>query len=335
MQEVLGPLTTASLALYACLASNLFSEQNQWLPRVVDAIFAALTTVVSISLVVGLDGVIHFKLFDSKMMSSAVVFCTNPTPPSPHAFVVCSACSFCAGVALHYLGTMGLPPDAVAVGIHVLFAKLSGCNFSSAVGLTAFVGKGWAHDSWAQPLHFLVATWLLGHALLYAFAHAAAVPRRRARLYLTRRQWKSLMADAVAAGAEASGADDAATDADAAAAQSSSRSERRERLRVLFTRYDTSGDGRIDATEFRVALRALAGVDVPLADCEATVRRARLACMHACPNIHAHPASRLLRPPSSVLHSLSRAPCTSRRACAAGLRLRRRRQRHALLRRVL
>ena len=71
MFDLLGPLTTAGLALYACLASNLFSEANQWLPRIVDAIFAALTTIVSISLVVGLDSTIHFKLFDSKMMSSA------------------------------------------------------------------------------------------------------------------------------------------------------------------------------------------------------------------------------------------------------------------------
>ena len=283
MFNLLGPLTTAALALYACLASNLFSEANQWLPRIVDAIFAALTTIVSISLVVGLDSMIQFKLFDGKMMSSAVVFCTNPTPPSPHAFIVCSSASFCAGVALHFLGTMGLPPDAVAVGIHVLFAKLSGCNFSSAVGLTAFVGKGWSDDSWAQPLHFLVATWLLGHALLFALAHVAAVPRRRARLYLTRRQWKALMTDAVVAGADATGggrsttvADADAADADAATTRPRagirSTSERRERLRELFARYDTSGDGRIDATEFRVTLRALAGVDVPLADCEATVR---------------------------------------------------------------
>ena len=320
MFNLLGPLTTAALALYACLASNLFSEANQWLPRIVDAIFAALTTIVSISLVVGLDSMIQFKLFDGKMMSSAVVFCTNPTPPSPHAFIVCSSASFCAGVALHFLGTMGLPPDAVAVGIHVLFAKLSGCNFSSAVGLTAFVGKGWSDDSWAQPLHFLVATWLLGHALLFALAHVAAVPRRRARLYLTRRQWKALMTDAVVAGADATGGGTTVADADAADADAAttrpragirSTSERRERLRELFARYDTSGDGRIDATEFRVTLRALAGVDVPLADCEATVRARAFWRLWTPPPVlfHAHAHRHVTHPAARA----SRACTPSRR----------------------
>ena len=34
---------------------------------------------------------------------------------------------------------------------------------------------------------------------------------------------------------------------------------------------DTSKDGRIDATEFKVAMRSLIGADLPLSDCEAVI----------------------------------------------------------------
>ena len=151
--NLIGPLTTIGLAAYAALDTALLTRANQWLPRVVDATLAAASVVVSISLVHAMDRNLPVRLFDSKMMSSAVVFCTNAKPPSPHAFIACSACSFVAGVLIHFLGSCGLAPEAVAVGIHVLFAKLSGCSFSSAVGLTAFVGISWADDSWAEPLH--------------------------------------------------------------------------------------------------------------------------------------------------------------------------------------
>ena len=44
------------------------------------------------------------------------------------------------------------------------------------------------------------------------------------------------------------------------------------KLRVLFEAYDSSGDGRIDASEFKVAYRKLAQQDLPLSDCEHIIR---------------------------------------------------------------
>ena len=41
-----------------------------------------------------------------------------------------------------------------------------------------------------------------------------------------------------------------------------------ERLKDVFMRCDSSGDGRIDATEFRIAYRLLSGDDLPISDCE-------------------------------------------------------------------
>ena len=252
---------------------HLALQANQWMPKIVDGVIAAASIVVSITLIHTLDRNLPFKLLDSKMMSSAVVFCTNPKPPSPHAAIACSAISFAAGVVIHF-AALGLPSDAVAVGVHLLFAKLSGCNFSPAVGLTAVVGKAaWKDGSWSEPLHYLFATWLAGHALLYAFAHAIAVPRRAARLYLTQRQWKDSMQDFIGGeGGEGEGDEGAEGTEEEPLATTASALEQSAKLRTLFNTYDTSGNGAIDPTEFRVALRALLHVDVPLCDCEATVR---------------------------------------------------------------
>jgi hypothetical protein len=251
---VLGPLVTFALALYATLSSRLLDRANMFTPRVVDAVFAAVSVVAGVAFIQALDRLLPFQLYNSKMLGSSVVFCTNPTPPSPTAFLTTTASAFVAGVAMHFCAGMhNLSQEAIAVGAHLLFAKLSGSSFSPAVGVTSFVGGPWLDDSWAHPLHYLVASWTLGHAVLFAFAHLAAFPRRAARVTLTRRKFLQMAEAASNIGAANGG-------------------RSRDTLRGLFNRYDTTGDGRIDATEFRVALRAFSGVDVPLSDCEATIR---------------------------------------------------------------
>lgn len=42
-------------------------------------------------------------------------------------------------------------------------------------------------------------------------------------------------------------------------------------LRAVFDRYDTSGDGFLDALELRLALRAVLGTDRPLKECRKLV----------------------------------------------------------------
>lgn len=46
----------------------------------------------------------------------------------------------------------------------------------------------------------------------------------------------------------------------------------RDRTRSLPCADDTSGDGRIDAAEFRIAYRSVAGEDLAAADCDAVIR---------------------------------------------------------------
>lgn len=188
---------------------------------------------------------LHIKLFDGKMMGSIVVFFSNPSPPSPRPFVLCTGCALCAGVIMHAFHASTRAP-AIAAGLHLFFSKLSGVSFSATAGLAVKIAQApWGGASLSAPLSFLLFPWTAGHCLLYAFALAAAVPRRAARVALAR-SW---------------------------AIQSVSEITDEARLREAFQRYDTSGDGCIDATEFRFAYRTLSGSDLPLRDCEAIIRQ--------------------------------------------------------------
>ena len=45
-------------------------------------------------------------------------------------------------------------------------------------------------------------------------------------------------------------------------------------IAAVFKAFDTSGDGALDATELRLALRVAIGADLPLEKCEAIVHAA-------------------------------------------------------------
>lgn len=219
---------------------------------VVDTVLAALSVTAAIMLIHVAESLTGLKLFEAKMIASATVFSSNPRPPGPRAFLVCSACAVAAGVALHSAGAHGKSGPAIIAGLHLLFSKLSGNSFASTAGLAQFLASPW--DEWSKPVAFVFTPWLFGHTLLYLFALVAAAIRQRVRIFLVQRSWslETLQAAKVGSG-------DMATTS-------------RERLRSLFKTYDTSGDGRIDAVELRVAYRALARVDLSLEDCQGMIR---------------------------------------------------------------
>lgn len=234
-------------------SSGLLHSQTRVLPRVIDAALAAASVAIALSICAVLDANLPFKCYDSKMLSSAVVFMGNPKPPSPQAFVTCSACGFVVGVVLnisHAASSLGsVHVQSVTLGLLLFFWRISGTSFSATVGLAAFL----AQSEFASPgkqLKYVLAPWLTGHALLYALAHALALPRTRLRVFLAKREFQR--ANSISAGL--------------------SELEREAELKALFTKTDTSGDGRIDATEFKVAMRRLIGQDLPLADCEAVIQ---------------------------------------------------------------
>ena len=129
--------------------------------------------------------------------------------------------------------------------------KFSRVYFLPAAGFAALLaqshhaahhGHNPAHAASAySALLYLLSPWGAGHLLLYAAAAATARFRQQVRAALTRELQQNLPSGEA-------------------------------RLRENFERFDSSGDGRLDHLELKLAIRLTAGDEVPLADCERIVR---------------------------------------------------------------
>merc|ERR1712046_37454 len=100
----------------------------------------------------------------------------------------------------------------------------------------------------SQPLvalKFLLTPWLAGSLLMYAFAHVAATVRRRVRVTLSKAKFKATLSEAAEQG------DDA--------------------LREIFYRYDTSGDGFLQAGELKYAWQVVTGEEMTEDEAQALV----------------------------------------------------------------
>ena len=134
---------------------------------------------------------------------------------------------------------------------------MSGAFFVPTVGLAAHLAQGHIGHAGAHggrlylpsTLGYLLTPWLLGHLALYALAHVTSAGRQQLRLALLP-DWKRQLLGG-------SGA---------------SRHAREAKLKETFSRFDTSGDGFLDATELKLALRFVTGEEVSLDDCERIVR---------------------------------------------------------------
>ena len=127
-----------------------------------------------------------------------------------------------------------------------MWYKATGAVFPPAAVLagllaTASVSATCIPSTLASALNFLAFPWLAGHAWLYICAHATSFVRTEARVAMTHRSLASL------------------------GHQSD------EALREIFDKFDTSGDGAIDADELKVALRVALGVDLSRDDCNQLV----------------------------------------------------------------
>lgn len=248
---VLASVLVVTFTGILAVSSGLLHSKTPIAARVVDAACAAVSVTLSLSLLACVDSMLPFKVFDSKMFGSAVVFMGNPKPPSPASFVCCSACGFMVGLILNLcdsVSTLGpMHTQTVALGLLLFFWKIYGASFSAAVGLAVYLAL-LQSPTWTAPaLRYLACPWFAGHAFLYALALVLAIPRSRLRVQVVQREFsRSLFVHTDPA-------------------------EQRASLKQLFETMDTSKDGRIDATEFKVAMRSLIGADLPLSDCEAVI----------------------------------------------------------------
>lgn len=125
---------------------------------------------------------------------------------------------------------------AVAVAGSLLWFKSSGALFPPAAALSAVFLDSPALQS--SGWSYLLFPCLSGQSILYIIALGLSQLRQRLRVAITQTQLNQFSSATL------------------------------EEIKAMFYRFDTSGDGRIDAMELQVALRALLGSELDAADCK-------------------------------------------------------------------
>jgi hypothetical protein len=122
--------------------------------------------------------------------------------------------------------------------------------------------------SLSSALLYLISPWGAGHLLLYACAVATARFRRQAcrLLHIGRGHQLHLLR----AGSPPPQVRGALIRSEGARAATGHHGEAR--LREIFERYDSAGDGFLDHLELKLAIRVATGDEVQLDDCERLVR---------------------------------------------------------------
>lgn len=211
---------------------------KQDLPRVVDTACAAVGAATGIYLLGELEARFGVKLYGPPLAASSIIIFSGITPPSAKNVFFGTIGAACFALCLYQLGGGTPETRAIAVAGSLIWFKTSGALFPPAAALSAvFLDSPALQTSgWS----YLLFPCLSGQTILYVLAVGLAQLRQRLRVSITQSQ---LDFSAASLG----------------------------EMREMFDRYDTSGDGRIDATELQVALRALLGSELDLADCEKLV----------------------------------------------------------------
>ena len=209
------------------------------LAKYADVALATIGAGSAIYLLDKLEIVLDVPLYAPPLAASTIIVFSGITPaPALNVFAgTIGAAGF--ALVLNELGGGSPFTRALAVSGSLAFFKLTGALFPPAAALAAVFldspalqERGWM---------YLLFPCISGQVFLYAFAIAVAQVRQRVRVAITQSQLDFS-------------------------------NESRESFREMFTRFDTSGDGRIDANELQVALRATIGADLDIADCDELVR---------------------------------------------------------------
>jgi hypothetical protein len=218
------------------------------LPKTVDTLLCVLGLVITLDGLLVVENLSGFRLYSLSMSASGIIFFAPSSPPQVQGFLVgtgCGAtiswglfsllpfqvaCGLAAGTVLFFFKTFNVifPPTAV-LGVLISQEIHSNPEHANMLSLT-----DWGRTAW-----FILTPWLTGHAILYIAAIGNSHLRRVVRKHMMRGQLAGLAPHAS-----------------------------REELKKIFEKFDTSGDGFLDADELRIALRSTRGVDVPLEECE-------------------------------------------------------------------
>lgn len=224
-------------------------QEGVGMPKLVDAVIAGVGLFASLAMLGVLE--LHFdaEFFATPMMASGIIFFAPYHPPSPSGFLVCTAGSATlAAAALAASSAQDWTRAAcagAAAGALLVWYKETGKIHPPAAALSILMADAVAHEiaastfsSWASSLSFVLFPWLTGHAVLWLSAVLVSRVREEAR-----REF-GLAAVPTPGGTHG------------------------QKLSDAFRHFDTSNSGTLDVFELKVAMRRVAGIDLPLAQCQ-------------------------------------------------------------------
>jgi hypothetical protein len=185
------------------------------------------------------------------LMSSGIIFFAGQTPPDLKGMTIGTfGCLFIYYLVSSFYSVFDKElVTGLTAGFTMLSYKLCGFVYAPAVTLSLLMAKLSAAQAIRSSvpdftdiskdlkvgLEFLLFPWLPGNLFLYLAAQAFSTIRTHVRHMLMKKALNDVCSI---------------------------------RMRETFKKFDTSGDGNIDAVELKIALRSLIGVDVSLGDCE-------------------------------------------------------------------
>ena len=218
------------------------------LPKTVDTMFCALGLCLSLTSLLIAEEVSGLRLYSLSMSASGIIFFAPTSPPQLHGFVVGTACgatlSWCLFTVLPFRFACGLAAASVLLAFktfNVIFPPTAvlGVLISQEIAKTPEQESVFSLSDWRRTCLFVLSPWLIGHGLLYLAAIGMSEVRKVVRRHMMRGQLAGLAPHAS-----------------------------REELMKVFEKFDTSGDGFLDAEELRIALRSTRGADASLEECK-------------------------------------------------------------------
>ncbi|KAJ1478371.1 hypothetical protein T484DRAFT_2023433 [Baffinella frigidus] len=217
------------------------------LPKTVDTLLAAVGLACTMIAMLFFETFSGFRLFSLSMSASGIIFFAPSSPPQLQGFFVGTL----VGATISWT-FFSLLPYEVALGLAAGTVLLSFKTFNVIFPPSAALGVLIAQEmnvhpgdesrvlslaGWITSTTFVLSPWLVGHLILFCVAYAVSQLRKVVRRHMVKGQLAGL-------GAQGNRAE----------------------LIKTFEKFDTSGDGFLDAEELRIALRAV-GNDVSLDDC--------------------------------------------------------------------
>jgi len=212
-------------------------------PSAVDAALAGVGLGGTFALMGMIEAKLSVKLLVPPMMASGIIFFSVRAPPHPRGFL--SGTFGCASLSLGLLSflTGRVSPAAAqgaAAGALLVWYKATKCMFPPAAVLSVLMMQASAGSG--SALSFVLFPWLAGHGCLYASALGVSAVRTSVVTSMSRAKLRSFESLPEAL------------------------------MRDTFVKFDTSGDGYLDASELKLALRVALKLDLSIDDCTALIR---------------------------------------------------------------